>query len=180
MNIFKTARGNEGIAERINEAARSGQSDGWEGVADWALNRYDTRVRARLRIMGLDVPDSGPLTVQTLKDVVRAKSGLDIEDLTPEGVSLALDKRLAAELSRELGFEVSTVFNTDSLRIEVKSGVMAALDAGRGGPLHGDTLEDLRAVATFVRAGLVGDDRRKALNRYKQKKYRRNNKQIWE
>ena len=181
MTRFKTKRGNEGIAERIQEQAADGDvSEGWEAVADWALNRYDTRVRARLRVMGIDVPDDGPLTVQNMLEAVRSKSGLDIVDLTPQGVTDAVDKRLAVELSRALGFEVSTVFNQDALKLEVKGRVLELLADGRGGAVvSGRSLTSLRAAATFAAQGFGPDERKKAQNRFKQKKYRKSNKLVW-
>jgi hypothetical protein len=181
-NYFKTNRGNVGVGERVKEETiAEGQSSGWEAVADWVIARYDVRVRARLAAMGLEVDGEGPITVDAIREAVQAKSGLQIDELTPEGITEAVNKKLASELSAVLGFEVSTVFDSEALKSEVKEQVLQALAGGHGaGIIAGDTLEELKAAATFARAGLVGDEKRKAQARYRQKKYRRTHSQIWQ
>jgi hypothetical protein len=181
-NYFKTNRGNIGVGARIQEGFLVGETDnGWESVADWVIARYDLRVRARLAAMGLDVDSEGPITVDAIRQAVQSKSGLEIEEMTPEGITNAVNKKLASELSQVLGFEVSTVFDAEALKAEVKEQVLQSLSGGSGaGIITGDTLEELKAAATFARAGLVGDEKIKAQNRYRQKKYRRKHIQIWQ
>lgn len=180
-NMFKTVRGNAGIGERIQELARDGVTgNDWEPVADWALARYDTRIRAVLRKKGLDIQDDGPLTVESLKLTIERRSGLEIAELTTEGVAAAFDKRLAAELSRVLGLEITGVFDQVALKEQIKQQVVQKLANGSGGALiKGDTLEALKVAATFARAGLSGVEKQRAMNRYRQKKYRRNHRLTW-
>jgi hypothetical protein len=180
-NYFATKRGNAGIGERIKEESAGGvPSDGWERVADWALDRYSLRIRARLEAMGLVVDADGPLTVDAIKDAVRAKTGLDIQDLTPDGVAKALDEKLAREVSGLLRLEVSTVFDTEALKSEIKSQVIERVGGGSGaGVINRATLERLKSAATYARAGVVGDEKKREQARVRQKKYRHNHRQIW-
>jgi hypothetical protein len=179
-NYFKTKRGNAGIGERVTEVAReTAGASGWESVADWALKRYDTRIRAKLRKMGIDVPGDGPVTVELLRSTVQQKSGLEIAELTPRGIADALDTRLAAELSRELGITVTTVLNEADMRAQIKAAVLDKMaGGGRSGLLSGDTLQELKLAATFARAGIVGAEKRRAMVRYYNKKYRITHRQV--
>jgi hypothetical protein len=181
-NYFATERGNRGIGERIKEDWDGSQpSDGWDSVADWALARYDLRIRAKFEAMGLKIESEGPITVESIREAVSSKSGLTIEELTPQGIAKALDAKLAAELSREMRLEVSTVFDQETLKQEIKNQVIDALGSGSGaGVVTGRTLHALRFAATFAKAGIVGDEKQTLINRYKQKKYRRSHRQIWQ
>jgi hypothetical protein len=182
MNTFKTRRGDAGIGERVKEQLQAaGQAQGWEGVADWALQRYDVRVRAKLRRIGLDVPEDGPLTIESIKDTINRRTGLDVQDLSVEGLREAFDKRLAVELSEALGVEVSTVFDSEAMQEQVKTAVIAKLAEGGGGSIiRGRNMTLLRASATFARAGLSQAARIQAMNRIYQKRYRRSHKQIYQ
>ena len=185
VNYFQTHRGDAGIQQRFGEAV-----DGFdlsditpeyvaEQIANFALARYDLRVRATLRRAGIQIDDEGPLTVEVILQKVRsAFEGLDIQELSPDGLRDAIDAQLAKQLSERLGFEVSTVFDAAAAREQVKQQVLQALQDGAGaGILKGRTLHSLRMAATLSRAG---PDARAALNRAYARKYRKHHAQTWE
>lgn len=185
-NYFKTKKGDAGIGERFKEGMALLPPDAvptaavYESVADWIFDRYDLRIRARFARMGLKMPEDGPLTVESIRDMVRARSGLEIEELTPDGVMRAVDQQLAAQLSERLGFTVSTVFDVETVKAEVKAQVLEKLANGEGaGVIKGRSLRKLRAVATFARAGWTVPEAQKVLNRIYQKRYRRRNVEKW-
>lgn len=177
---FRTVRGDAGIGERIKEAALAGGVDGgWDEVSDWALERYDTRIRARLREWGLDVDDDGVLSVETIKEAINTRSGLDIQEFDKAGVREAVEKKLASELSRVLGFEVTSVFDADLLKQQVRDGVLGEFSGGRSSLVGADNFRALKAASTFARAGLSDLEVKRAANRWYSAKYRRNHAQKW-
>ena len=183
-NYFQTHRGDAGIQQRYSEAVSgfdiSQLTPGYvaEKIADWALDRYDLRVRAAFRKAGIDIGDDGQLTVEGIKAKIAASvDGLQIDELSPAGLMAAVDKQLAAQLSQKLGFEVSTVFDAAAAKAQVKAQVIEQLQAGTGGGiLKGRTLHSLRRAGTLARAG---GDAKAALNRHYQRKYRKNHAQTW-
>ena len=185
-NYFKSQRADAGGANRLIEEIKNappspgGSVLSWDGLADWLLQKYDSRVRAKLRGMGLNVPESGPLTVDGIKATIREKTGLEVEDMSVDGITAAFDKQMASELSERLGFQVSTVFDQAAMKAQVREVVLAKLaDGTAAGLLKGKTLRAARSLATFQRAGISPDAAQKILNQKYQKKYRRTHKQIW-
>lgn len=186
-NYFATLRGDAGINRRFIEAT-AGVEDGqpisevvYTTIANWALARYDLRVRALLRKAGLELPDDGPLTVEVIKERVRsAMDGVEVEELTPEGVMQAVDKKLAAQLSARLGFEVSTAFDAESAKAQVKAQILEALSNGSGaGILKGRTLRNLRLAGTLARAGVGREDYTTMMNRIYVRRYARSHARTW-
>lgn len=181
-NYFQTKRGDAGINARLQAAADAvpdGDPISFEGVIDFALEKYDRRIKAMLRKAKINLPDDGPLTVEGMKDVVRSQSGLDIETLSADGIMQAVDKRLALQMSDKLGFSVDTVLNAAAMKEQIKAAVIVKLQDGSGaGILKGKTLQTLRSVATFARAGKLAE-RKKILNRMYQERYRRGHRQEW-
>ncbi len=180
---FNSKRANDGIDRRLLEeiqAAPPNASVSWEYAADWALSRYDKRVRAVLRDLGLDVPDTGAVTVQDILQAVNTRTGLELTELTPQAIMSAFDAQLAAQLSQRLGFTVSTALNPVQMRSEVKAQLLGMLAQGRGGGLvKGETLESLKQAATFARAGLSANEGKAALNRWYQRKYAKSHQRVW-
>ena len=181
---FTGQRINAGVGERYAEAMAGLDAPDQSVstfVADWIFDAYDTRIRSQLGKMGLELPTDGPLTVDALKLLIEQRSGLDLAELSKDAVMNAIDKQFAKQLSERLGFEVSTVFNADIAKAEVKAEVLARLADGRGMSfLKGPALTRLRSLATFTRAGFTPDESRKALNRIYQKRYRRHNREVWD
>jgi hypothetical protein len=185
-NYFATKKGDAGIGETFKDLVREfGLAVGSEitqpvieALIDAALWRYETRVRAVLLRAGIDVPQTGPLTVASVRETVRRLTGLELSELTPEGIMRSVDAKLSAQLSERLGFVVSTVFDAQKAREEVKAQVLVSLADGHGsGVIKGRVLHELRTVATFTREGA---DRKKVMARVYQKRYRRQHVQRWE
>lgn len=184
-NYFATKRGNAGIGERIREEIKTAPdgvtSGGMEAVADWALTRYDTRVRAKLARLGIDVPEGEPFTVAVISERIKQASELDIQDLSKEGIMNAVDQALARTLSKELGAEVSTVFNGEVLKQEVKAALLVKLQDGSAvNFISKKLIRQLRRARTAKNAGVTSAEADKIANRAYQKKYRRKCEQIWE
>lgn len=185
-NYFGSKRWDAGIGNRLDAAIGDGvEPSGGAAeallvpVANVALAYYDRRIRAFFARAGVDIGD-GPLTVESIRDKVQAASGFELDSLTPEGLMQSVDKRLASELSNQLGFVVTGVFDTDGLKEQIKAHLLARLvDGSGGGVIHGQTLHSLRVAATWVRAGRSLDTRRAILNRFYQRKYRRSHSQTW-
>lgn len=188
MSYFTTQRGDAGIGERYKEAV-SGLEPGspitdaiLSTVADWAIERYEVRVRAKLRAAGLDLPADGPIDSDMIIGKIRSSmEGLEIDSLTPDALLAAIDKKLAAELSTRLGFTVTTALNPEAVQAQVKAQVLESLANGTGAALiKGATLRALRSRATFARRGYSPELELQIRNRAYQKKFRRTHKHEWD
>lgn len=183
-NYFTTPRGNKGLALKALEEAKNippGTSFSAEGLANLALDRYDTRIRAKLKKLGLHVPDDGPFTVQTISDNIKAHTGLELDSLTKEGIMQAVDGALSREFSEKFGVTITSVFNPETLRSEVKAALLVKIQDGTAyGFVKGPVLRKLREIAALRRAGKSADDGKKLRNAAYQKKYRRTHKLVWD
>ena len=183
-NFFSTPRGNAGIGVQIREAASGvdkGQEIPFEVVINFAINRYEERVRAKFDRMGFKLPDDEPFTAANILERVKKASELEIEDLSKDGIMLAVDKALAKTLSHELGVTVSTVFNGDTLKQEVKAALIKKLEDGSAVQWVGKKIiQRIRRAKTAKNAGLSDAEAKKVANRAYQKKYRRKCEQVWE
>lgn len=198
-NYFKSARWDAGISNAI-DAATAGAFDSpeeitaaesdplinaglrvaLEPVANLALRLYDRRIRAYFRLNGIDIGDDF-LTVESIKAKIESATGLEILELTTEGILDALEKPLAKALSELFGFVITKVFDQIELKRQVKEHVLERLKDGEGGGvIAGEVLHQLRDVATWVHAGLGPVERRRVMNRAYQKKYRKTHAQTWQ
>ncbi|MEQ1638912.1 MAG: hypothetical protein ABL903_19810 [Methylococcales bacterium] len=151
-------------------------------LVDIAIKRYSDKISAMLRRGGFDVANDEVLTLGKIVQIINDKTGLDITDLSEEGVMSAVDKWAAERASRELGFTVSTVFDVETLKSEVEVEVTAALTDGRALAI---VTRWARAAAsksaTWNRLGFTSVESRKTvLSAVYQKRYRRNNKWVWD
>ena len=187
MNYFKSERWNAGIQNAFEEATKKADDVQNESllqsalvpVANIALTYYDKRIRAYFARAGIDIGDD-VLTVEKMREKIQSATELEIEDLTIEGIMLALEKPLARELSKLLGFVVTAVFDKVALMLQVKKHVLERLEDGEGGGvIKGRTLHRLRVAATLAKNGTSQAERRRVLNRIYQKKYRKSHDQTW-
>lgn len=193
-NYFKSVRWNAGIGNTMEDvlgAAKesvSAEFDAalndpsgavFEPVANRALSYYDKRIRAHFAKHGIDIGDD-ILTVESIREKVEASTGLQISELTAEGVLEALERPLAKSVSELLGFAVTKVFDRVEFELQVREHVKRRLiDGEGGGVLTGQVLHDLRDAATWNQAGLSSSERRRILNRAYQRKYRKEHAQTW-
>lgn len=146
-----------------------------------AIARFTPHVAAALRRAGLDVPDGEPLNIETIIAAINAKTGLDIQTMDPDGIAAAVNDRIASRLSEVLGVTVTNVTDAAALREEVKAAALEAIQSGRANALvSAATIRKVRKAATWARAGVAPDDRRRWLSRWYAAKYRVNNKLVWD
>lgn len=186
-----TARENAGMAQDIvdlvfdNYAAGADWADcieaAKEELARRALERYGDKIRAALRRAGLDYPDDQELTPDGIKEVVARQSGLDLDELTGDGVKRAIDGLLSARLSAALGVDVPTVLDTSAMKLAVEAAVKASIANGTAERLLTAGLtRAARKLVTFKRAGINAKaDQKRTMQRWYQKRYARTHSQIW-
>lgn len=151
-----------------------------DGLIAAALVKCQPHVTAALRRVGIDLPTDEPLTLESIRNAINDKTGLDIADLSEDGVTAAIDAQLARRLSDKLGIEVTSVRDPDALREQVKAAAIDAIRSGRANALISRaTINRVRVAATWARAGVPVDERAQYLARWYQKKYRRKHKQAW-
>ena len=181
INIERADNGAElQIVEKVEADYAQRRDTGWSSVADWMLARFGGHVGAAMRRGGIEVEDGQPITLESLAELIRARSGLDIKELSADGVSKAVEERLARALSEQLGVPVTQVFDADALRAQVKAGLLEHLTRGGGaGILTYATTHRVRDTAALLAAGKEPSDKQKAQARLRQRKYRRTHKLQW-
>ena len=168
-NIYESIKDGGEVSEAVRDE-----------MVNQAIERFTPHVAAALRRAGIDVPEGEKLSLETIRQIINAKTGLDIEELTEESIAQAVDAKMAARLSEVLGVEVSTVLDAETLKEEVKAGALEAIQSGRATKLiSAAMIRAVRAAATWKRAGVPVDERRKYLQRWYAKKYRRTHRQVW-
>lgn len=177
----------EGFERDIGTAAWQAFENG-ESVTGAALDtlvnigieRYSGKIAAMLRRGGFEVADGEVLNVETIVKLINAKTGLEVQDLSSEGVKSAVDKWAAARLSKKIGLEVSTVLNTDTLKAELDQGIKTAIDGGGGLSLVSTGLKARAGrVSAWKASGYDRERARRVAMAVAQKKYRRGNKLVW-
>lgn len=184
-NAFKTPRGNTSIGERIKEEVRAAPKDAslfsLDGVGNWALARMDTRVRAKLEKLGVDVPNDGPFTVASITESIKETSGLEIENLTKDGLLEAVDGAMAREFSSKFGLQVTSVLNPATLKEEVKAALLEKVaDGSIYAYVKGPTVKIIRQIAALRQVGRPATDRKKILARVYQARWRRTHRLVWD
>lgn len=145
------------------------------------IDRFRVKIINAMRAAGLDFDEGAQLTRETITAAVSEKTGLDLTDLTPDAVAATVDARLSAELSAMLGATVSTVLDPEVLRSELVAHGVHAVQSGRATALMpAGTVRQIREVATWGRAGVPVDERRRVMANWYAKKYRRKHRQVWD
>lgn len=147
-------------------------------IADSIGALFEDKIRAALSRAGLELPP-GAVTVQSLLELVKTRSGLDVEDATAEGIRDALQARLRAAVSELLGVDVDLTAGRDAV---IRQAAAAALETGRPNKLVGVVaLRQLRAVAAATAAEVDSTPAglRRAQVRIAQRKYRARNGFKW-
>lgn len=183
-----TARANAGLINEIIDATldqwmagedfdsclTSAQSQ----IADAALNRHGEKVRAGLARVGLEV-QGDTLSAAAIAEAVSKKSGLEIDDFSPDGILRAVDRMIAYRLSEVSGVKIDSVIGED-LPTVIKSAVRAALRSGTAKKLITHMLDRrARTVATLRRLGSDKAEYKKLRNRAYQSEWRKRYKQQW-
>ena len=164
-------RGRESIKEAFSEA-----------IADKVLQRYQVKIAAGFRRAGVEIEDGEPLTAEKLLTIIKDRTGLDINNLTPDGVMSAVDRLLAERLSAALGVTVTTVFDRQAMMAAMEESVKQAIRDGRAAEFIGaQAMRAARKYATFKRRGIESpEDHRRIMLAWYQKKYRRTHRLVWD
>lgn len=165
------ANGRESIREAFTEA-----------VADKVIQRYQAKIAAGFRRAGIEIEDGEPLTADKLLTIVQDRTGLEINNLTPEGVTSAVDRLLSERLSAALGVQVTTVLDRQAMMASLDEAVKQAIRDGRAAEfISKKAMKAARQFATFKRRGIGSkEDQRRVMLRIYQKRYRRHNKLVWD
>lgn len=148
-----------------------------EVVLDRAIERYQGHIAAMLRRGGFDVEDGEPITVELLMEKISAATGLDLDDLSIDAITAAVDTLAADRLSNALGIEVSTVIDTATLLDELEAAAVAAFADGAAGLVPRGLYNRARNAATWARLGV---DKKQVQNVLAQRKYRQSNIYDWD
>ena len=165
------ARGRESIKEAFSEA-----------IADKVLQRYQVKIAAGFRRAGVEIEDGEPLTAEKLLTIIKDRTGLEINNLTPEGVMSAVDRLLSERLSAAMGVTVTTVFDRQAMMAAMDESVKQAIRDGRAAEFIGKhAMRAARKYATFKRRGIESpEDHRRIMLAWYQKKYRRTHRLVWD
>lgn len=165
------ARGRESIKEAFSEA-----------IADKVLQRYQVKIAAGFRRAGVEIEDGEPLTAEKLLTIIKDRTGLEINTLSPEGVMSAVDRLLSERLSEALGVTVTTVFDRQAMMAAMEESVKQAIRDGRAAEFIGKhAMRAARQYATFKRRGIESpEDHRRIMLAWYQKKYRRTHRLVWD
>lgn len=153
-----------------------------QAVADKVIRRYQAKIVAGFARAGVVIDPDQVLTAEGLMTIIADRTGLEITNMTPEGVTAAVDKMLSERLSAALGVPVSTVMDRQAMMASMEEGIKQAIRDGRAAEfISAHTMRAARQYATFKRRGIEGPDmHRQIMLRWYQKKYRRNNKLVWD
>lgn len=147
-------------------------------LVQMAIDRYSDKIRAALGRAGLDV--DGELTLESIKAAVIEKTGLELTELSPDAMAAAVDQLAARRLSDELGVEVATLAG-GGLADAVRSGVRQSLADGKVPRILGARLSgQVRVAMTWKRGGFDPLERKRIMGKIYQKRYRRNNVEVWD
>lgn len=165
------ARGRESIKEAFSEA-----------IADKVLQRYQVKIAAGFRRAGVEIEDGEPLTAEKLLTIIKDRTGLEINNLSPEGVMSAVDRLLSERLSAAMGVTVTTVFDRQAMMAAMEESVKQAIRDGRAAEFIGKhAMRAARKYATFKRRGIESpEDHRRIMLAWYQKKYRRTHRLVWD
>lgn len=164
-------RGRESIKEAFSEA-----------IADKVLQRYQVKIAAGFRRAGVEIEDGEPLTAEKLLTIIKDRTGLEINNLSPEGVMSAVDRLLSERLSAAMGVTVTTVFDRQAMIAAMDESVKQAIRDGRAAEFIGKhAMRAARKYATFKRRGIESpEDHRRIMLAWYQKKYRRTHRLVWD
>ena len=167
--------------ERYKAGGRESVRDALQDeLIDRALGRYSEKIRAMFARGGVVIDPEQPITMAVLTELISERTGLELTDLSPETVSAAVDKELSGRLSEALQVPVSTVFDKERLKEDLKAGVRLAIADGRGAALLTKAmLKTARTYATWKRHGVEEREQMQITNRAYQAKYRRTHRQVW-
>lgn len=186
--IVHTLRVNKGVMNDLIELAwRHYKENGRESLpnafteaaADLAIKRYDEKIRNGFARAGVPLP-AGELNAQTMLGIVQQQTGLELQNLSADGIVQAVDKLLSQRLSQALGVTVATVMDKDAMIASINAAVVQAIRDGRAGEfVNRHALHAARRYAAFKNAGIGPENAAKIAARMRARKYRKTHKLVW-
>lgn len=172
----------DGAWERYKAGGRESVRDALsQELLDRALARYGDKIRAMFARGGLPIDPETPITVEVLTELIKDRTGLPLTELTPAAVSSAVDQDLAGRLSEALQVSISSVFDKERLKEELKSEIRKIIADGRGASLLTKAMvKTARSYATWKRHGVEGMEKQRIQNRAYQARYRQSYKLVWD
>lgn len=187
--LVAKVRANRGaINDLIDDAWASYKAHGresWadafkEATANKVVQRYETKIRNGFKRAGVELPE-GELTLQSMEDVIKDRTGLELDGLSPDSVMAAVDKLLSARLSQAIGVPVSTVFDKDAMLESINAAVLEAIRSGRAAEfVNKAAMHAARRYMTYKRRGIDAADAKKLAARAAQKRYRATHRLVWD
>lgn len=178
-----TIRADASAAARINDTLlKEGGEDLpkgslSEGAADAIILIYSEKITAALRRAGFAIADGQTINVDTLRELVSKRAGLNLSSWEPGEVRRAVGEAVSKQVSEALGVDIDL---GGDVRGQV---VAAAIEAVRGNKpnrmVSQALIEKLRDVAALQKAGLSPLDLRRIRNVAHNKKYRATHRQVW-
>lgn len=171
----------EGAWARYVDGGRESILDAWtDQMTDMIIKRYEAKIRAMFARAGVEIASGEELDKAWLCNRISETLGVEVNDISPEAITGAIDKSLAHRLSEVIGMPVTTVFDMEKLKGDVSDGVKAALADGRAADLIFDsTVKAARRFATWKR-NADGLNKKAVQNHAGQKRYRRTHKMVWQ
>ena len=152
-------------------------------VAEKALEKYQGHIRAAFARAGVRIEEGETITVPVLLRVIEERTGLQINDLTEQGVMSAVDGHVSKGLSERLGVELPSVMGgVDVIKTALINAAKEAVASGRATKfMTAGLIHKIRTIKTFNSEGIeTEEDRKKVMARIYQKRYRRRNKEVWD
>lgn len=186
-----TARENAGTVNNMVDSLIDHWVDGDDLSTAWdkveaelvqeVSERYSARIAAALRRAGLSVADDDVLTPARIRELISEQSGIDLDELSTEGVARGIDRLASARLSEALGVEITTMATAEGLKQSLMAALVASIENGTAERLIAKVRAiRLRKVAQWRREGVdAAADQRRLENRARQQKYARTHSQIW-
>jgi hypothetical protein len=160
--------------ERIDDLPRGSLS---EGVADAIILIYRDKVEAALRRAGIEVEAGGVLNVDTLRELVSKRAGIELDSWGADDVREGVAKAINSRVSEAIGVEIDL---SGDVRSQLVAAAVEAVAGNRPNKLVSQSVIDrLRDVAALRALGLDKSRKRLIDNRASAKKYRANHRQIW-
>jgi hypothetical protein len=189
LRSIKTSRLNRATISNIWTNALANHRNGMEwgasikyAAADEAIEAYRPKVVAMLRSAGFEVGEDEPIGLDTITDAIKTRTGIDLGgNLDKQTITNAISETLSIYVSHELGFEVHNVLDANSIKAQIDAHIIDCVKNNKPSKLVPKRLlSKIREAAAFAQLGYSPDERRMILNRWYQKKYRRNNRLVWD
>lgn len=153
-----------------------------EAVADRIIGRYQEKLVNGFARAGIEIDPNVALTAQGLAAIVSEQSGIEIDTMTPQSVTAAIDRVLSQRMTALLQVQIDSVLNPYEFRAALEEAAIRAIQDGRATQfISKQAMRAARKYATMQRRGLdTPDEQRRVKNREYQRRYRQTHKLVWD